>query len=171
MEKNLQELIMEHEPHVSLDTAKLLKQAGFDWEVKFFYRDGILRSVLPDELFNGNFEDIEYYYKHIGIPHQSLNYNGGSSKFLEEYSAPTLDAAQRWLREVKGIHITVKPDEASINCKYFVTVIINETKWGNVQDENKKTILFNTYEEAQEAGIKKALEIILEKKYDTKIDF
>lgn len=74
-----------------------------------------------------------------------------------------LHIAQKWLREVKGIHICVKADAASINCKYFVTVIISDTKWGNVQDENKKTILFNTYELAQGAGIKKATEIILEK--------
>jgi len=150
-----------HEYYVSLEVAKLLKEAGFDWEVNFFYRDGILRSVLPDVLFSGDFEDVEYYYKHIGIPHQSLDYNDGSSKFLEEYSAPTLDVAQRWLREVKGIHICVKADAASINCKYFVTVIISDTKWGNVQNENMKTILFNTYEEAQEAGIQKCLTILL----------
>ena len=37
---------------------------------------------------------------------------------------------------------------------------MNDTKWGNVQDEYKKTILFNTYEEAQEAGIQKCLNIL-----------
>jgi hypothetical protein len=152
-----------HEYYVSLEVAKRLKEAEFDWKVNFFYQDGILKSVLPDELFSGDFEDVEYYYRHIGIPHQSLDYNGGTSKFLEEYSAPTLEVAQRWLREVKAMHICVKPNEASANCKYFVTVIINDTKWGNVQDDNRKTIMFDTYEEAQEAGIKKVLEIILEK--------
>lgn len=146
MEKNLQELIMEHEPHVSLDTANLLKQAGFDWNCQGFYKENVFYSGSIEYCSN-------YHYQESVV------------------KAPSLYVAQRWLREVKGIHITVKPDEASINCKYFVTVIISETKWGNVQDENKKTTLFNTYEEAQEAGIKKALEIILEKKYDTKIDF
>ena len=75
---------------------------------------------------------------------------------------PSLEISQRWLREVKGIHICVKPNEATVNCKYFVTVIVSDTKWGNVQDDNKKTIMFDTYEEAQESGIKKALDIILE---------
>lgn len=81
----------------------------------------------------------------------------------EEYAKPTLDVAQKWLREVKAMHICVKPNEASANCKYFVTVIVNDTKWGNIQDDNRKTIMFGTYEEAQEVGIKKALELILEK--------
>lgn len=158
-----------HETYVSLETAKLLKECGFDWEVKFFYRDGILRNVLPDELFNGDFEDVEYYYKHIGILHQSLNYNDGSSKFLEEYSAPTLDVAQRWLREVKGYYVVWEfnmnisswgqelYDFTDISVYIFVA-----SEQGNIckckLKENYKTI-----EESQEAGIKKAIEIILEK--------
>jgi hypothetical protein len=28
-----------HETYVNFETAKLLKQAGFDWEVEFFYQD------------------------------------------------------------------------------------------------------------------------------------
>ncbi len=125
-----------HEVYVSLEIAKLLKEAGFDWEVeKFWWYDKQDR-------------------KHI------LSILRGKSN---GYFAPSLDVAQRWLREVKAIHICVKADAASINCKYFVTVIVNDTKWGNIQDENKKTILFSTYEEAQEAGIRKALEIILKK--------
>ena len=106
-----------HESYVSLETAKMLKEAGFDWKC-FYSTNGIWQ--------------------------------------------PSLYVAQRWLREVKGIHITVKADAASIDCKYFVTIVISDTKWGNVQDENKKTILFNTYEEAQEAGIQKCLTILLE---------
>lgn len=128
-----------HEAHVSLEVANLLKQAGFNWECR------------------GYFDGTEF---HPNGSVECTNYNSDTCKYLK---APTLDVVQRWLREVKGIHICVKADTASINCKYFVTVIISDTKWGNVQDENKETILFNTYEEAQEAGIKRALEIILEK--------
>ena len=95
------------------------------------------------------------YYNKLGFFHNAIPQH-------DELKAPALDVAQRWLREVRGIHITVKADVASIDCKYFVTVIISDTKWGNVQDENKKTILFNTYEEAQEAGIQKCLTILLE---------
>ena len=127
-----------HESYVSLETAKLLKKAGFYWDCYELY-------------------EREYEQDGRTRAETSANWNS-TSKY---YSAPTLDVAQRWLREVKGVHICVKADAASIDCKYFVTVIISDTKWGNVQDENMKTILFNTYEEAQEAGIKKCLTILL----------
>lgn len=141
-----------HEYYVSLEVAKQLKEAGFDWEIYDGYiiyenGGGFTTKFQTPHNFNGNNGDLFIDY-------------GGHKEVL---SRPTLEVAQRWLREVKGIHITVKPNEASANCKYFVTVIVNDTKWGNVQDDNRKTIMFNTYEEAQEAGIKKALEIILEK--------
>lgn len=133
-----------HEYYVSHEVAKLLKEAGFDWKCNgvFISEDG-----------------TQYTFTKMDAAWDSNN-----SKYNQyNISAPTLEVAQKWLREVKGIHICVKADAASINCKYFVTVIINDTEWGNVQGENKKTILFNTYEEAQEAGIKKVLEIILKK--------
>ena len=79
----------------------------------------------------------------------------------EEYAKPTLEVSQRWLREVKGIHLYVRPilDER----KYVVTVVVGDLTWGQVIDNTGTAKRFNTYEEAQEAGIKKALEIILEK--------
>ena len=136
-----------HEYYISFEVSQLLKEAGFDWKCRCYYEtSGRLRGTTRGDFNNYNLPFV-------------LENNG---PVIQLYSAPTLEVAQRWLREVKGLHICVKADEASINCKYFVTVIVSDTNWGNVQDENKKTILFNTYEEAQEAGIKKALEIILE---------
>lgn len=154
-----------HESYVSLETAKLLKEAGFDWGCDFFYgldvryRGKSIGEYKEYELkAKGKGSKIEYVdggmvYNFYHSNKEGEDYGG--------YSRPTLDVAQRWLREVKGLHICVKADAASINCKYFVTVIISDTKWGNVQDENKKTILFNTYEEAQEAGIQKCLTLLL----------
>lgn len=134
--------IENHEYYISPDVAKLLEQAGFEWRCKYAYITTPVGDMPTDEddLLTEYIENVNWLVK-----------------------VPTLDVAQRWLREVKAIHICVKPNEASANCEYFVTVIVNDIKWGNVQDDNKKTIMFDTYEEAQEAGIKKALEIILEK--------
>lgn len=138
-----------NEYYASFEIAKLLKEMGFNWKCRCYYEmSGKLRGKN-----SGNFIDYN----------SPLIWQNNGNDDTQLYSAPALDVVQRWLREVKGIHICVKADAASTNCKYFVTVIISDTKWGNVQDENKKTILFITYEKAQEAGIKKALEIILEK--------
>ena len=149
-----------HEYYVSPEVAKLLKEAGFDrkitsYYVRYYEGDGNDDSTPTDE-FRLHISDNTYCTDYNNTP---LTYING---ILHKLSAPTLEVAQRWLREVKGIHICVKPNEATANCKYFVTVIVNDTKWGNVQDDNKKTIMFDTYEEAQESGINKALDIILE---------
>lgn len=149
-----------HETYVNLETAKLLKQAGFDWEVEFFYQSGIFKSVLPDVLFNDNFEDIEYYYKHIGIPLSSINYNGGSSKFLEEYSAPTLTIAQRWLREVMDTYIIPQISDYEANGRiweYDYRVGIHNI------NPIRSLYKYKSYEEALEAGIQNCLIDILNK--------
>lgn len=83
MEKNLQELIMEHEPHVSLDIANLLKQAGFDWNCQGFYKENVFYSG-----------SIEY----------CSNYHYQESVYAK---APSFYVAQRWLREVKNISVDV----------------------------------------------------------------
>lgn len=128
-----------HEAYVSLETAKLLKQAGFDWEVDVRYKKG---EWTPYELslYRGD----------------SYNYNYYDS----EYSAPTLAVAQKWLREVKKYHIYVRP--YSLDDETYVTnIVVIDSIWGALQDDNKKAIIFKTYEQALEAGIKKCLTIIL----------
>jgi hypothetical protein len=160
--------IINHECYVSLEVAKLLKEAGFNWECSGHWvetnknNEAALFALSPKPcLYNLSIVDVSNSNLVCMCTIQDWNVVKDENGFQFYYSAPTLDVAQRWLREVKGIHICVKADAASINCKYFVTVIISDTKWGNVQDENMKTILFNTYEEAQEAGIQKCLTILL----------
>lgn len=128
-----------HECYVSIEVAKLLKEVGFDWECCYCY-DSETKDFLDDN--EGKF-----------------NFNEGDDN--DFYSAPTLDVVQRWLREIKCIHLYVRPilDER----KYVVTVVVDDLTWGQVNDNTGTAKRFNTYEEAQESGIKKALEIILEK--------
>ena len=135
--------IANHEYYVSLEVAKLLKEAGFDWKCRRIY-------VLDSE------NDPEYVFS-------TANFTN-TLKEIEGYirlSAPTLEIAQRWLRVVKQIHLYVRPilDEH----KYVVTVVVDDLTWGQVNDNNGTSKRFNTYEEAQEAGIEKALKLILEK--------
>lgn len=148
MEKNLQELIMEHEPHVSLDTANLLKQAGFDWNCQGFYKENVFYSG-----------SIEY----------CSNYHYQESVYAK---TPSLYVAQRWLREVKRIFITVSvyavieqgheitdSDKFSVYAETWDSQSEFWNKWSSIFEIDD----FNTYELALEAGIKRALEIILEK--------
>lgn len=71
-----------NEYYVSLEVAKLLKTAGFDWEVNHSYPN----CESLDNSCSGYMEDLSFYH----------NLNDGKYGGM---SAPTLDVAQRWLRE------------------------------------------------------------------------
>jgi hypothetical protein len=74
-------------PKVSREQAELLKKIGYDvptW--KYYDADGLLVTLYRDAPYNFNGETI-----------------------VRNYSAPTLDEATRWLREVKGWHIKTQP--------------------------------------------------------------
>jgi hypothetical protein len=138
-----------HESYVSLDIAKLLKKAGFDWEVNHSYPD---RDSL-DNSCSGYMEDLPFYH----------NLNDGNYGGM---SVPTIEVAQRWLREAKGFEIFVcftKHDFGNGNEKaYFYNcyeIPENEDAFEYFED-----VYYHTFEEALETGIKKALELILKKK-------
>ena len=129
-----------HETYVSLEVAKLLKQAGFDWKVRYMYRNNNPTLCICSET----------PYRNMPKPNKC--------PMFWQYAAPTLSVAQKWLREVKHIDVFVW-----ISC-------LQNYKWigKNIGLELDFTVhtgenLYTTYEEAQEAGIKKCLEIILEK--------
>ena len=68
--------------YVKIETAQLLKEKGFDWEVRSLY---------------GN------YQQDLGFSSWSNNYNA----YDDLVSAPTQQMACRWLREVHNIFIGV----------------------------------------------------------------
>lgn len=138
-----------HEYYVSLEVAKLLKEAGFDYGCREYYK----------------FTDEGYRFRWNALP---VNWNKKVAALIAEkyglsegYSALTLDVAQRWLREVKGILLYITPKRVNMEWKWFFWYIDLRDKTNIEQRYSTKN--FNTYEKAQEAGIKKALEIILEK--------
>lgn len=131
-----------HECYVSLEVAKLLKEVGFDWSVMHFY----------DEFEDGK---IPFYSRGAEELQQNMNAFG-------YYSAPTLEVAQRWLREVKDIDVYIFPTTNNKRgCVYEWGIkTFGRALWVEGQPYTNQ---YETYEEAQEAGIKKALELILEK--------
>lgn len=138
------------EQYVSFETAKLLKQAGFDEYVcDYFYVD--------NEEVN---EASSYYMEH---------YNSSIDKNV--YSRPTQQLAARWLREEHDIHISVAPDISS----YEDCTCVHEDRrfilsW-SVFKEGKVHCrywpdVFKTFESALEAGLQQALKQIIFKLKD-----
>ena len=132
-----------HETYVSLEVAKLLKEAGFDWETREYYK----------------FTDEGYRFRWNALP---VNWNKKVAALIAEkhglsegYSAPTLSVVQKWLREVKGY--SIYPTFGG----YKIYVLDANDSAGFSKTYVLNSIL--TYEKAQEAGIKKVLKLILEK--------
>lgn len=73
------------EDYVSFETAKLLKEKGFDWDCKQVYD-----LVRPQSCADGKMYD--------NFPNENPN------AYDELVSAPTLQMAMKWLRE-KGFHV------------------------------------------------------------------
>lgn len=132
-----------HECYVSLEVAKLLKEAGFDWECRKIY------YCYHEDEDTWELEDNYKNYKSIlKLDHCLLT--------------PTLDVAQRWLIEVKDIDVYIFPTTNNKRgCVYEWGIkTFGRALWVEGQPYTNQ---YETYEEAQEAGIKKTLEIILEK--------
>jgi len=137
-----------HECYVSIEVAKLLKEAGFDWKCKYAY------IITPDgDMPTGEEGMLTEYVENVN--------------WL--VSAPTLDVAQRWLREAKGfmVETTFITDEYSVIYQANLYEVVSENSSEGFSElisvVKGQSELKRTYEEAQEAGIKKALELILEK--------
>ena len=120
-----------HEYYVSLEVAKLLKEAGFDWECTDKYE----RSIIACR--------------------------------YEDYEKPTLSVAQKWLREDKKLDISIHYDPTIKSQPYAYFIYDVEEKFDDIfgiispVTHSYSDGYFYTYEEAQEAGIKKAIEILL----------
>ena len=153
--------IVSNEAYVSFELAILLKEAGFDWECRCYYEtSGKLRGKNSGSFSNHNSPFI-------------WQNNGNTETQL--YSSPTIDVAQRWLREVKLISVEInvirwfnryQTNECTIFWKYIILSIdtsSQEAFYRIVDIDNG--FEFNTCEEASEAGVKKALKIITSKQW------
>ena len=131
------------EDYVSFETAKLLKEKGFNEKCRGGYHsefDDNDNSVIMLEewmaqLYNNDFEDETFLC-----------------------SAPTHQMAMKWLREVHNIVCNI--DIESRNFYYYSIFIIRSSIEAQYQLTSQKPY-FETYEEACEAAIKYCLENLI----------
>lgn len=129
------------EDYVSFETAKLLKEKGFDCACKVWYS--------------------EYTSQFGGEKYTSIEFDD-HNRFEENYKficyAPTLQRAMKWLREVYELYIEISLscDREDKNAKIFDTSIFNI-----YNQRYKKLSNIQGYEEACEAAIKYCLENLI----------
>lgn len=123
------------EEFVTLETAKMLKEKGFNMYCSFTFR-----------------EDGNYYCS-------PTSYIANSSLPANNYSCPRLYIAQKWLRETKNLHISIIRNACGYSydiCKADNGTHIVEGVFKGPNDGGQ----WDTYEEALEAGIFEALKLI-----------
>lgn len=124
---------------VTLETAKLLKEKGFVWECE--------RTISCDKIIRR--------WNHPQYISCCTEIDGE----LVEFLCPTLYVAQKWLRETKNLHIEIY--RSAVGYGYAIVKADNGT-WQE-DDDSKGTNdggLWDTYEEALEAGLVECLKLI-----------
>lgn len=158
-----------NEYYLSPKISKLLKKAGFDWERETCYIGKSGRPYKYHKFFNWNMPRKDFEKDGSDNLFHAFITQKKTNSFI---SAPTLDVAQRWLREVKKCYVSIIADCDSVGVFYNIRIIYYDANnnyhatyvWEETKREPvKHRAIFNNYEVAQEAGIKKALEIILKK--------
>lgn len=133
-----------HEDYVSFSQAKDLKELGFDWYCATYW---------DDEGYPGK---SDWVIKHATIYCPSFPTYDDC-----ELLRPTLYQVQKWLREVKNIHIEIKFTSNPQYEPWVGKVVIIE----NYPEPNTiiNTDTCDTYEEALSSGIDIVLENLKEK--------
>ena len=135
--------------YVSFVQAKALKLLGFAEKVNHGYYQKIR---IETDLSYGNVKEV--YSK------DPKNYND-NRKGIEFYSAPRLDQAAAWLREVKGIAISVQAEVSTGQIWYTADLCRVGFDDNPLVDGG---FPFETYELAMSAGIGECLRILIREK-------
>lgn len=137
---------MIEEQFVSFETAKLLKEAGFDLSCRGVY--------ITDR--TGHYEFREYDNKQTTDDLCWSTEDG----FHFEYLAPTQALAARWLREVHRIVVdaTFIPPSTDGNAWIYFIGEMDDMVWSG--DYVPSDEFYETYEEALEAGLQEAIKLI-----------
>ena len=128
-------MIMIEESYVSFETAKMLKEAGFEANLKTRYVEE---------------EKDEWAFWDSGTKRSDYNY------FDDTITCPTQALAARWLREVYGIMIVSFFDDYMEKWYYVIDGVKKQSGIKCVQSASD----YDDYETALEAGLQEAIKLI-----------
>lgn len=130
------------EDYVSLETAKLLKEKGFDCECKYFY---------------------DYYEENDEYVVCSIGGSCNSKEYPTYYSMPTFQMAMKWLRKMYNLHCAIDYDFV-LGWYCQITSLKETVKYDYEEMKHyhpDKHFGFSSSEEACEAAIKYCLENLI----------
>lgn len=126
------------ETYVTYEQAVKLKELGFGWECNHSYLYKAIDKSGNPHLYHVEMRDWNNFDNEV-----------------ECFSVPRLDQAQKWLREVNGIHVEPCLQYGTI----FKVVVQSETRFLYKTFEKG----YNSYELALSAGIDTALKLLTDK--------
>ena len=142
-----------HEQFIELKTAKLAKQAGFDWDSRFDNQQQCdeWQQVALVEVSNPDYNDaMDDPYSDEYIPFMS------PTMFIM-LPHVTQSVLQRWLREVKGIVLVIHAFQLDSPTVYYnYRIIVGDNEYRSLND-------YEVFEEASEAGLQQCLTLLIEK--------
>lgn len=137
------------EDYVSFETAKLLKEKGFNEKCHYFYEIYRKKWKL--------YHDLDDYYPN-GISNSEHDNNGNNA-----ISAPPLAMAMKWLREENRCIIVPNPTwfTAEGGCKKWSFSIWADDNLEVDGEDPKTSTDYDSYEEACEEAIRYCLENLI----------
>ena len=131
------------EDYCSLEVSKLLKEKGFDEFCEYEYG---VPKVDGGYVFQRFFKSIK-----------------NSDLIDEAYTAPTLQMAMKWLREVHHYYIQVMLDSWACggHLGYYVVIQKTDSDFEMMLQDAVDEVFYQTYEEACKAGIKYCLDNLI----------
>ena len=128
------------EDYVSYEVAKLLKEKEFNWNCITYYVDSEPDNVKYSMLFENNTTWEERCY-----------------------SAPTLQMALKWLREVHHLYVQVMLDSWACggHTGYYVVIQNTTSDFEMMLQDALDNVFYDSYEDAVEAALKYVLENLI----------
>ena len=138
------------EDYVSFETAKLLKEKGFD-----YYPDGSYWLIDANNVMYWVSEIGAYDY--VDVPTESFQ------RPKNGYRIVTQAMAMKWLREVHHYYIQVMLDSWACggHTGYYVVIQKTDSDFEMMLQDALDEVFYKTYEEACEAAIKYCLEKLI----------
>lgn len=147
------------EDYVSFETAKLLKKKGFNENTSCKYVD---KEGATEEWYDDYRERILRFNWDRGLSYRAINRTKDKyNVYGDTISAPTLQMAMKWLREVHDIYIMIDKDFATENGWHYL--VTRKQDWADNIDNGLTQQESNsyTYEFACESAIKYCLENLI----------
>lgn len=128
------------EDYVSFNIAKLLKEKGFNVYVRSFYDADDMPAQHNEALWDWNLNKENY-----------------------RFSAPTLQIAMKWLREVHHYYIQVMLDSWALGSHtgYYVVIQKTDSDFEMMLHDVRERVFYDTPEEAAEDAIMYILENLI----------